>query len=611
MDTPFKVVFRQPKSKGEETVIHIDNFVTDENSLDRMSDTKTHTVVENIRLTLEFLCDDSQARLYMDGLDILSEKVLGEVIDNEAYILPTNGKPPIILYDNVIDKDKYRETHLEGYYPFIPGYYRIRVFHNGINYYARLKVIPKQVTEEQWVAMREEIEETLHGLAQDLIHRNATIDQDENLPIPVNLLRKLYIIKNDYYKWISALKTINDNPRMKIKKQYSLVPKGKATSIDANSIRYKARHPESTNYTYSPSNIRSYNLLENQWMRKILSFILKEMNELLDYTSSYKEKVKRDIESELRFHNENHSQVRLKRKVIKDIEKYEVFAKRVRGFCLPVLRSEWMEDVKNKDPMYIPHALHLDQRYKRLHKLYRLLKNEEMSISLDSQYDYYWKRTDLLYEIWGFLQLVKALQHESIGFKVTKGWIFNVNPSDQALQIPFLEAGTIIEFVKDDVKINLVYDEELPFEKEDTTFDKPLFSNNNHNRPDARMDFYKEDEYVGSVIVDFKYRPIWHIWDNSKREGYKQKHTMKQLISYRNNLNSPHMLNKKYPMLWHMLKPVHEVWAMYPSHPKNRKIKSPLDSYQIQLMEVTPKETNENLYLELANTIERVLSSNI
>ena len=31
-----------------------------------------------------------------------------------------------------------------------------------------------------------------------------------------------------------------------------------------------------------------------------------------------------------------------------------------------------------------------------------LVKNEELSITLDTNYDYYWKRTYLLYEIWGF-----------------------------------------------------------------------------------------------------------------------------------------------------------------------------------------------------------------
>ncbi|MED4116308.1 DUF2357 domain-containing protein [Priestia megaterium] len=610
MDTPFKVIFRQPKFKSEDEVLYINNFVTDEKSLYKIPNTDIPVLVENVRLTLEFLCENSQSRLYMDGLDTLPTTTLGENIDDEAYILPTSGDV-IILYDNVTDKNKYLETHLEGYYPFIPGYYRIRVLHDGVNYYARLKVMPKQVTEEQWVAMREEIEETLHGLAQDLIHRNATIDQNENLPIPVNLLRKLYIIKNDYYKWISALKAINENPRINIKKEYSLIPKGKAANIDANSIRYKVRHPESANYTYSPNNIRSYDLLENQWMKKILSFILKDVNELLDYMNMYKDKVKREISAELRFHDENHSQVRLKQRIIDEIKEYETFVKRVRGYCLPILKSEWMENINDEEPMYIPHALQLDQRYKRLHKLYRLLKGKEMSITLASQYDYYWKRTDLLYEIWGFLQLVKALQHELVGFKVTRGWIFNVIPSNQALQIPFLEPGTTIEFVKDDVKINLVYDETLPFKKEATKFEKPLFSTNNHNRPDARMDFYKDEDYLGSIIVDFKYRPIWHIWNNSKLEGYKQNHTMRQLISYGSNLTSPFTYNKKYPGLWRRLKTVHEVWAMYPSHPANWHTKSPFDSYQIRLMEVTPQQSQENLYTSLASAIKGVVNSEI
>ncbi len=92
MDTPFKVLFRQPKNKSEEYETIITNFVNEEKLLYAMDDENVPSVVENKRLSLEFLCEDSEARLYMDGLDTLPLRVLGEENDKEVYIPPTNGK---------------------------------------------------------------------------------------------------------------------------------------------------------------------------------------------------------------------------------------------------------------------------------------------------------------------------------------------------------------------------------------------------------------------------------------------------------------------------------------------------------------------------------------
>lgn len=607
MDTPFKVLFRQPKNKSEEYETLITNFVNEERLLYAMDDENVPTVVENKRLSLEFLCEDSEARLYMDGLDTLPLRVLGEENDKEVYIPPTNGED-FLLFDNVSKKQKYLETHMDGYYPFIPGYYRIKVVTDNVSYYSWLKVLPKQINESQWIAMRNDIENTLHGLAQDLIHKNSSLSYNTDIPIPVNLLRKLYIIKKDYFKWIEALKEINKNPRMKLTKEYNLVPQGKVRNMDAASIRYRARHPESRDYVYSPKNVRSYDLLENQWIRKIITFIIKEVNELLNYITAHKLTVKKEIDAQLRFHRETHTQISSKRKVILELSNYEAFIKRVRSSCIPILQSNWMKSVKDEQPQYIPHALNIDHRYKKMYDLYRLLKNEEMSVSLDSHYDYYWKRTDLLYEIWGFLQVIKALQHDSVGFRVVKGWIFDTIPQKQSIQIPFLESGTTIEFQKDNLKVRLVYDEELPLKKENTSLEKPIFTNSNHNKPDARLDFYKDEEYIGSIMVDFKYRPLHFVWDSYRVEGYKQNDTMRQLISYQSNMNSPFLYNKLFPGHWQRFKTVHEVWAVYPAHSGNRKISNnPLDAYSIRLMEVTPEEKQNNLYEGMANAIQKVI----
>ena len=604
MVTPFKVLFRQPEYQSPDIEIPITNFVTDELQLYRMTDEDIPEIIENKRLSLEFTSEDNSARFYMDGLDTIPMRLLDVGEDDVAFLAPSNML--VLLFNN---PPRGSTTNPDSYYPFIPGYYRIKVVVEGISYYSWLKVKPKQITEEQWVSMREDIEESLHGLAQDLVRKNASLSVNSTIPIPIHILRKIYILKKNFSKWITALKSIETNPSMRIRKEYSLVPEGKEGAIDATSIRYRARHPESQNYIFNPTHTRNYNLLENQWVKKILRFIIREMNELLNYLEKHQEKVKREIGRERNFHDDMHVQIRSKIKVLNELKDYERFVGRIRGESQNILGTEWFEEVEDKHPAAVPHVMHLDFRYRDLYQMYRVLKNEEFNISLDTSYDFYWKRTDLLYEIWGFLQLIEGLQHKTVGFEVVKGWIFDINPNSKSFQIPFLEPGSIVEFKKNTVKLCLVYDESLPFKKEETILNRPIFTNGSHNRPDVRMDIYESDEYIGTIMVDFKYRPLRFIWDSSRLQGSRQTDTMRQLISYRNNMNSSFLYRQKFPGQWHRYRPVHEVWAVYPQHEDNTEPKNPMENYRIRLMELTPLVEKKAFYTGIADAINKVIES--
>ncbi len=603
MDIPFKVLFRQPEYRQDDSEVWIKNFVTNEQELYQMSDDKIPEVKENKRLSLEFICEDESARFYMDGLDTIPIRFLEIGEDDIAYLAPSDEE--MVLYDS----DNKTKANPEGYYPFIPGHYRIKVVLNGVSYYSWLKVKPKQITEEQWVSMRDDIEATLNGLAQDLVRKNASLGINSTLPVPIHILRKLYAIKKDFSKWIAAIKSIQSDPRMRIRKEYSLVSEGKAGEIDATSIRYRARHPESKNFIYSPTNVRNYNLPENKWIRKILRFIVRQMNELLDYLEHHKKKVQQEIKKESRYHDEEHYQVRTRKQIVDELKEYERFVVRVRGEAISALRAEWIEEVDDNPPTSIPHVMHMDDRYRCLYQMYRILKNEDFQVTLDDSYDFYWKRTDLLYEIWGFLQLIEGLQHESVGFEVVEGWIFDINPNSKSIQIPFLEQGTAIEFKRGDIRACLVYDETIPFKKDETILTKPFYTGGPHNRPDVRIDLYEKDEFIGSIVVDFKYRPLWFIWNSNKLQASRQTDTMRQLISYRNNLNSPFLYRQAFPNQWQNFRPVNEVWAVYPHHEDNGTPKDPLEDYRIRLTELTPLTEKDGFYASIDDAIEKVIKT--
>lgn len=113
-----------------------------------------------------------------------------------------------------------------------------------------------------------------------------------------------------------------------------------------------------------------------------MRFISREMNHLLDYLHSHKEKIQREIKSERHFHHDEHVEVRLKTKVLDELMEYERFVRRVRSECLLVLKEDWMEEVEEAQVLSIPHVLQLDSRYRQLYQLYRLLKMKSYLLHL-------------------------------------------------------------------------------------------------------------------------------------------------------------------------------------------------------------------------------------
>ncbi|ACK60419.1 TPA: DUF2357 domain-containing protein [Bacillus cereus] len=608
MGTPFSVHFRENRHKIKE----LTNFVTNKNDLCQINEQSMLEITENIDMEIRFDCDDFNARFYMDGLDILSIRLL-EVDEGENVYFPPSPEY-VTIYKNV--DDNYRALQQQSvpnrieYYPLIPGYYRIKVMYQNQAYYSVVKVVPKQITVEQWEVMKKEVQDTLEGLAQDLIRKNVSIEKDDSDIIPMDMLRKIYVLKSEYQKLINSILVIREQPRLKISKKYSLVSVGKNSFVDAQSIRYRAKHPESMNEIYTPSYYENHNIIENQWIVYIMNFIVKEMKNAAIFIDKYIMKLTNELKEEKRFiHENNQIRVETKEKSLEELRGYIKFVTKIKIECKALLLEEWAQPISTKKPMRIPHVLNLDVRYKRIFKVYRMLNDKEFSIKQDSKYDFYWKRTDKLYEIWGFIKFMKALQSNKLGFKVVSGWIYDEKYKEKNINIPFLESSTTIVYEKDDIKLHLVYDEEISTKETRTTRAKPLYVNSKYNRPDTRIDVYKKNEYVGSLIVDFKYRPRRNVWKSNAVNASYQNRTMQQLISYRQSIQSNYIFeNSKSKNFRHRILPVQEVWAVYPNHISNDGHDiNPFEQYKIRLFGLSPNEETIELEELLENTLEKII----
>lgn len=161
-----------------------------------------------------------------------------------------------------------------------------------------------------------------------------------------------------------------------------------------------------------------------------------------------------------------------------------------------------------------------DPRYSLLYHLHRHLETPADSYSVADFYQFQWKRTDKLYELWGFLQFIKALS--SLGWEMEEG--MSVIREDGRYRLSSLESGAVISMKKGEEEIRLTYDGIIPAASADTDrMTAPLYTNNAHRQPDLRMDCYRGEMYCGSLVVDFKYRDMLFLWNDENRgEGLRR-----------------------------------------------------------------------------------------
>lgn len=119
-------------------------------------------------------------------------------------------------------------------------------------------------------------------------------------------------------------------------------------------------------------------------------------------------------------------------------------------------------------PETMPMAVFRDPRYSVLYRLYKNLENPFSSLDVSSFYQFQWKRTDKLYEMWGFLRFIKAL--------MAKGWELEdgveVLKEEGKYRLASLESGTEIRLKRENAEIRLVYDGIVPGNSADTSRDK-------------------------------------------------------------------------------------------------------------------------------------------
>lgn len=554
-------------------------------------------IKENINTKLLFICEDNNAKLYMDGIETLNNDIIKYDNDGQVYIEPSNNLIDLYNVEN---------------FPLIPGTFRMIVETHNKKFYSKVKVEPKLFTEKELEIVKEDLEEEINGLAFELIKKNISIGEIfiEDLPID---LYKFLIIESKFFNVMAALEDLKIKPNYKIKKIYKTVREDEIKSIDEITIKNYLEGNLEEGFLKQPTIELDYDLPENQWIKKIVIEIRIFLREFIEVSKNFVYKKKINIEK-LKEYKNNENKIKDEERTIEYVVNLMSLATKMKN-AINILNSvEWFKSVSNEIGINLPHTLFFDSRYNLIYKLYQQLKGNDFTIMLDNKFAFQWKRTDKLYEMWCFVKISRIIIGKKLGFKIDSGWLFDQNIEYNKVLIPELELGTRLSFKKDDIYINLTYDDSIPnYSSETSIYNTPLYITVRNRRPDGRIDVYKSNVYIGSIILEFKYRDRKGLWYTkyTKYQSDVNSNAIKQLTAYGDNCSTRYLFIKegeKWSKYKNSIRPVMRVLIFYPRRTDIDIEVDEVEDHNLKFVRFTPevlKNAEESLEQAILELLER------
>lgn len=471
------------------TLCHL--FSTDERTV-YSGEFPSIKVVENEEIRILFDSSDVKARLYLDALDILPEWNKAQVDEDGRLYCPVSNTP-FYLYKN------------DGCYDALRvDIFLLCVICGGQKYYSLFEVVPKQLSSAEWSMMRDDLEREIRGLAQDMVRCNIGFGNGHEGCIPPKKLYTFLVMQRYSPKVLASFIAIQNAPKFHIVTDYIEKSTSNTVRMDNVTIRRYLNRGGSDSQYCVPIKRVTYDIQENRLLKRIVSFY---DFELIQFIASIEEA----IEYRKLCYKRDNSQYQ--KVYIQRLSDFLDTAKKLREVTSIIKSQEWYQTISPLQDGAIPHAFALDSHYGVFYKMYEALKHPDFKVQMDPNYSYSWKKSSALYEMWCFVRLCRVFstKYNFIG----NSWDIY---SESGSLFPYLENGTKMVFEDDKVHIEVIYDQFVPSDASKTKLHThPFYIVGNHRRPDITIDVYmKEDDcYIGSIILECKYRKLTSFWYDS------------------------------------------------------------------------------------------------
>ncbi|WP_302684605.1 DUF2357 domain-containing protein [uncultured Dialister sp.] len=580
MITPSKLPFTLTFSGGWDKGVRYFNRFTD--NPEELAEDRAPglTFTENQDIYIRF--DAPRGfRFTMDGLDVVT--IPGEERENgQTYIAPFRRQDqPLLLFEG---QD----------FPLVPGYYVLTVEGGGRSWYGLMEITPKYMGKQSWQDMRDELTDEIRTLSFDFMKKNIHISKalEGALGLNTSMLLRFYTISSESSVVLSVLDELSHtaNARMVLRLKQIRQEEGRRPDPHIRPQHVKER-PGAERMPALRAEI-TRDVEENRFAKSILlalDHILQQFLEEIDGPIRRLE----EKQAELRKYTWG-LEYKTGEKALSRLSLYRRRARRIKDSISRVSRAPWFEEAGTATEGEVPMTVFMDPRYSVLYRLYKNLSDPAQSLDVSSFYQFQWKRTDKLYEMWSFLQFIKALTAK--GWELEEG--ISVIREEGRYRLSSLESGTEIKLRREGEEVHLTYDGILPASSADTDRENhPLYTNNSHRQPDLRLDYYKGGLYYGSLVADFKYRDLLFLWQDETRSASLRR----QFNAYR-DMNTRFYRDLDETASLRDSRPVKEVWAVFP-----REIPGKSDEdYSLRFIPLAPGLTGNH---RLAEELENYLTS--
>lgn len=456
------------------------------------------TIEENDAIDLYFHSTDPNAKLFFTALECCP--MTSRIQSDNGLVYCTPGSEAVKIYRS--DPKEYDALRVDNLQILVKCY--------SDTYISFINVIPKQLSTQEWEIMRDDLEREIRGLAQDIVRRNIGVGQQAGGVIPPKDLYAFLVFNKRANAIVSALLDIKDRPKYKQKKYYQLADESEYKEIDAETVKYYLQKGAADNKLLVPHRKVIYDIPENRILKHIIKFFDKKLSQFSTI-----------VAETIRYHKQCSQKNQLyERKYIEGLTVYLNTVNRLKMITNIIKSAEWYQEITEICEVFVPHSFALDPRYGTLYRVYTEMNSEDFSVQLNPQYSYSWKKSSLLYEMWCYICVCRYLLQE---YSLVSSQFDDIFTKNQLF--PFLESGTKINLENDDLLLEIVYDVCLPDNSSEINLhDRPLFMTEKHCRPDICIDLYskKSNWYIGSIIIECKYRKLTSFWSGSTWSSKEQ-----------------------------------------------------------------------------------------
>lgn len=541
---PFQLEFKSCSVK-ESCIFNNITFYDDINDIYAKNNGSSFKIYEGTDLFVKLtVLNDADVALSMDGLELIDVPELQH--GDETFLQATNGFIKLFDHDD---------------FPLPPGNYIIVVKVGLVRYSADFEVMASRFGNDTWKFMAREIVEKVKLLAFDIVKKKTAIS---NIPVKSfeigALVLKMNVIDSYYNKVIASLDGLCGGAHHKISKQYvleSALSRGKRDS-KSQRLNTRIKYPS---YAYIPVKYTDYNLPENVYIKILVLRLDKLLNSFLEELDMLEEYFYSKLDADEYGRNNNTNNYKKNKGALTIVSDYYGKSCRIISSIRKLEETEWFKNINANVITKVPSQSMLDPRYGILSKLSKDLKDKTINYSLDSNLSVVWKRSDNLYEMWCFIKIIEGFQ--SLNFELDTD--FGFFDDNGTIRISTIKKGDVFHLHKGPIIIKMYYDTSMP--NDDSVTDRlnnPLYVTKGNNTPDCRIDFYysfvDRVYYVGSLIIDFKYRTKKAFWDSN--DSFRSSRA--QLNAYKNLPKTKYFSIKNENLSKNSISPIKEVWAIYP-----------------------------------------------